>query len=126
MKDTLGEAAVARAVEAYRKAMLAADKAQLDAMCMDELTYGHTSGLVQTKAEFVADVTSGKSVWKSLQFELPTNAIVGDTAISRYIFIGENESGGQTNALKFSVVMVWHKQAERWKLLVRQGFAKVS
>jgi ketosteroid isomerase-like protein len=126
MKEAAVEAAVAQAVEAYRKAMLAADKAQLDAMCMDRLTYGHTSGKVETKSEFIAAVTNGKTVWKSLTFEAPTNCVVGDTAISRYTFIGENQSEGKTNALTFSVVMVWQKQGGQWKLLVRQGFNRIS
>jgi hypothetical protein len=122
MEDTVGEAAIAQAVEAYRKGLLAANKAQLEALCMDQVSYGHSSGLLQTKAEFIADATSGKTTWKSINFESPTNRVIGDSAISRFMFVGENESEGKTNALKFSVVMVWHKQGGHWKLLVRQGY----
>jgi len=42
-------------------------------------------------------VTDGKTVWKSLNFEKPTNRVVGDCAISHFVFVGENESGGKTN-----------------------------
>ncbi len=122
MEDTVGEAGVAQAVEAYRKGLLTANKAQLEALCMDELTYGHSSGLLQTKAEFIADATSGKTTWKSIGFEGSTNRVVGDSAISRCIFVGENASEGKTNALRFAIVMVWHKQGGQWKLLVRQGY----
>jgi len=116
------EAAVAQAVEAYRHALLTADAVQLDALCMDELTYGHSSGAIQTKAEFLAEATSGKTVWKSLRFEDPSNRVVDDCAISRYVFTGENESEGRSNALRFGVVMVWQRQRGHWKLLVRQGY----
>ena len=125
MQAATEEAVVARAVEAYRAAMLAGDAAQLAAISMDELTYGHTSGLVETKAEFIDTVTSGKTAWKSLLFIEPTHCVVGDTAVSRYTFLGENESAGTANRLRFSVVMVWKKQGEAWRLLVRQGFNKI-
>ena len=117
-----GEAAVAQAVETYRTGMLGNDKAKLDGLCMDQMTYGHSSGRVQTKAEVLADAAAGQTKWKSISFENPTNRVVGDNAYSRFVFVGENESGGKTNSLKFGVVMVWHKQGSHWKLLVRQGY----
>ena len=125
MKDVADEAAIAQAVEHYRQAMLSADKARLEALCMDEVFFGHTSGLVQTKAEFITSVTDGKTVWKSLAFENPTIRLVGDNAISHFIFVGQNESAGKTNALRFDVVLVWHKQGGQWRMLVRQGYNKV-
>ena len=122
MADAIGEAGIAQAVEAYRTALLGGDKLQLEALCMDQLTYGHSSGLLQTKPEFFADATSGKTTWKAIAFEGATNRVVGDTAISRYIFVADNETDGRANALRFAVVMVWHRQDGDWKLLVRQGY----
>ena len=122
MEDTVGEAVIARAVEAYRTALLTANKAQLETLCMDQLTYGHSSGLLQTKAEFIADATSGETTWNAISFESATNRIVGDTAISRYVFVAESATDGKANALKFAVVMVWHRQHGDWKLLLRQGY----
>jgi len=122
MEYTVGEAAIAQAVEAYRKALLTANKAQLEALCMEQLTYGHSSGLLQTKAEFIADATSGKTTWTAIGFEGSTNCVVGDSAISRYIFVGANQTDGKANALRFGVVMVWHAQNGQWKLLMRQGY----
>jgi ketosteroid isomerase-like protein len=124
MQDEAGKA-VAQALEAYRQAMLGADRAQLEALCMERLTYGHTSGLLQTKSEFIDDVAGGASTWKSLAFTEPSACVVGDTAISRYTFTGESEKAGTVTPLKFSVVMVWKRQDGQWKLLVRQGFNKV-
>lgn len=116
------EAAVAKAVETYRTGLLTNNKAQLDALCMDQLTYGHSSGRVQTKAEVLADAAGAQTKWKSITFESPSNRVVGDAAYSRFVFVGENESGGKTNSLKFGVVMVWHRVGGHWKLLVRQGY----
>jgi hypothetical protein len=122
MDNAAGEAVIAHAVEAYRKALLTADKAQLEALCLEQVSYGHSSGLLQTKPEFIADATSGKTVWRSIGFESPTNRVVGDNAISRFIFVGENQSDGKANALRFGTVIVWHRQDGQWKLLLRQGY----
>jgi hypothetical protein len=40
----------------------------------------------------------------------------------RYILTGETESEGKTNSVKIGVLMVWHKQDGRWKLLARQAY----
>jgi hypothetical protein len=122
MEDADGEAAVAQAVEAYRSALLSSNVGQLDALCMDELSYGHSSGKVETKAEFLADAASGNTVWKWIKIEHPHTRIVDDSAISRYTFVAENAIAGTTNALRFGVVMIWQMHRGHWKLLLRQGY----
>jgi hypothetical protein len=122
MEDTVGEAVIVQAVEAYRAALLTSNRAQLETLCMDQLTYGHSSGLLQTKTEFIADATSGKTTWKAIDFKGVTNSIVGDTAISRFTFVADNETDGKANVLRFAVVMVWHRRDGGWKLLMRQGY----
>jgi Domain of unknown function (DUF4440) len=59
------EAAVAQAVEAFRNAMLTADRNQFEALCADQLSYGHSAGRIETKAQFIEGATSGRSVWGS-------------------------------------------------------------
>lgn len=117
-----GDAAVAAAVEAFRKAMLANDRKQLDALCVDQLTYGHSSGRVQTKKEFIDEATSGKTMWKSITLTDQTIQLAGGNAMARFVFNGENVSDGKTNTLKFGVLMVWVKQRGKWRLLARQGY----
>jgi hypothetical protein len=113
------EAAVRQAVEAFRKAMLGNDRAQLDALTAAHLSYGHSGGKVQNKAEFLDGAVA--SHWKSISVSDETTHIVGSNAISRFIFTGENESDGKINAVKIGVLMVWLKQDGNWKLLARQA-----
>src|SRR5690349_12481843 len=47
------EGAVLQAVDALTKAMLDADRAKLEELVADQLSYGHSSGVIQTKAQFV-------------------------------------------------------------------------
>jgi ketosteroid isomerase-like protein len=115
------EAAVAQAVEAFRNAMLKADRAQFEALCADQLSYGHSSGRVENKAQFIDAATSGRSTWKFITLTDQTTQIVGNNAIVRHTLTGETERDGKTNPVKIGVLMVWHKQDGNWKLLARQA-----
>lgn len=120
--QTGDEAAVAQAVEAFRKAMVAKDRGQLEALCADQLSYGHSAGRIETKSQFIDAAVSGRSAWKFITLTDQTAQIVGNNAIARHILTGENESEGKTNAIKIGVLMVWQKQDGNWKLLARQAF----
>jgi len=47
--ESADEAAVDKAVEALRKALLEKDKARLEQLAADQLSYGHSSGKVRQK-----------------------------------------------------------------------------
>jgi ketosteroid isomerase-like protein len=115
------EAAVAQAVEAFRNAMLKADRSQFEALCADQLSYGHSAGRVETKAQFIDAATSGRSTWKFITLTDQTNQIVGNNAIVRHTLTGETERDGKTNPVKIGVLMVWQKQDGNWRLLARQA-----
>jgi ketosteroid isomerase-like protein len=120
--DASDEAAVKDAVEALRKALLAADKAQLEQSAADQLSYGHSSGKVQTKAQFVDGVVTRKGVVKSLAFPELTVAVAGDAAIARHLYVSESETDGKPNNVRIGILAVWQKQDGSWKLLARQGY----
>ena len=119
-------AAVTDAVSNLTKAMLAGDKAKLDALVADQLSYGHSSGVVQDKTVFVDVIVAKKTVYKSIVLSDQTVAVVGNTAIVRHAWLGESGTGdGKWNASKLGVLQVWQKQGADWKLLARQAFTKV-
>ena len=116
------EAAVATAVESFRTAMLKADKAKFDALSAEQMSYGHSAGRLETKAEFIAASTSGKTTWNFITLSDATVKVTGDNAIVRHILTGETLSDGKTTAIKIGILMVWQKQGADWKLLVRQAY----
>jgi ketosteroid isomerase-like protein len=115
------EAAVAQAVEAFRNALLKADRSQFEALCADQLSYGHSAGRVENKAQFIDAATSGRSTWKFITLTDQTSQIVGNNAIVRHTLTGETERDGKTNPVKIGILMVWQKQDGNWKLLARQA-----
>lgn len=109
-------------VEAFRVAMLKGDGGALEQLCADQMSYGHSAGRIETKAQFIAASTSGKSTWNFINLSDQSVNAVGDSAIARHILIGETLSDGKTTAIKIGILMVWQKQSGEWRLLARQAY----
>lgn len=113
--------AVAKKVEAFRLAQIAADPKALGALCWDDLSYSHSSGKVEDKATFIANATDGKSKFLSIEYKDPTIKVVGPTAIVRFHWLGEQEmaADGKKVSTNLHILMNWQKQGDEWKLLSR-------
>jgi ketosteroid isomerase-like protein len=115
------ETAVAKNVEAFRAAQIAADAKAFDALCAPELSYSHSDGRVEDKSTFIVNATSGKSKFLSLAYEDVKVRVVGTTAVVRFHWVGESQSvaDGKKNATNLHILMNWQKQGADWKLLSR-------
>ncbi len=114
------EAAVAKNVEAFRAAQVAADAKVLDALCAAELSYSHSDARVEDKATFIANATKPRPGSRAVEYRDVTTRVVGDAAIVRFQWISENESAaGKKSTLKLHILMNWQKQGADWKLLSR-------
>lgn len=115
------ETAVASAVEALKKAMIDADKAALESLAADDLSYGHSNGKVEDKAEFVRAIVSGESDFVTINLTEQTIKIVGNAAIVRHKLAGTTNNSGKPGTANLALLMVWQKQKGGWKLLARQA-----
>ena len=115
------EQEVAAAVENLRKAMIDADKSALENLAAEEISYGHSNGLVQDKAAFVEAIASGKNVFKTIHLSGQTIRVAGNTALVRHTFDAEVVNNGTSGAAHIGVLLVWQKQKGKWKLLARQA-----
>ena len=115
------EDAVAKNVEAFRAAQLAADAKALDALCAAELSYSHSDGRVEDKATFIANATDGKTKFLSLEYQDSKIRVVGTAAIVRFHWVAESQAvaDGKKSATNLHILMNWQKQGADWKLLSR-------
>jgi len=113
------EGAVSAAVEALRKATIAADKSALEKLTAAELSYGHSSGRVETKAEFIAALVSGKSGFSAIELTGQTVNVVDKIAIVRHVFNATRRKEG--DKVKLFNLTIWMQQQDQWKLLARQA-----
>src|SRR4051812_16678969 len=55
------EAAVKKAIDEFRQATISQDKAKLESLLADQLSYGHSSAKVDTKASIIDSTMTRKS-----------------------------------------------------------------
>jgi ketosteroid isomerase-like protein len=122
MAATGDEEAVRQAVEALRKAILTQDKAMLETLTAEQLSYSHSDARVEDKAKFIDGNMTRKGTIKSIEFPELSVAIVGNNAIVRHLWVSESELDGKVTNTKIGVLQVWQKQDSGWKLLARASF----
>lgn len=115
------EPAITAIVESFRKALIDPDKPTLDRLTLDQLTYGHSSGLIQNKSEFEEALLSGKSDFVSIDLSQQTIMVVGNTAWVRHTLTAVTNDGGNAGTTHLSVLLVWMKVKGQWRLLARQA-----
>ena len=100
--------------------MIAADAGALDKVTAAELSYGHSSGRLENKAEFIQALVSGKSGFATIELSGQTINVVDNVALVRHAFLGTRKAG-KGDPTKLSILTVWLQQQGQWKLLARQA-----
>ena len=121
LAQTADEKAVSAAVEKFRQAMVASDNATLEKMSSDQLSYGHSNGLVEDKAAFLKQFVTGQTDFVTISLSDQTIRIVGDAAVVRHRLVADTNNNKVPGNVDLMVLMVWEKQKGEWKLLARQA-----
>ena len=104
-----------------RNGLLKADSVSLSGLLADDVTYGHTSGLVQTKRELIHDLMAKVQVYKAVDPAEMNIRFFGNTAIvnmNSHVVVNYQ---GNVLDMNMRVVLVWIKQGGDWKLEARQS-----
>src|SRR5437868_14510824 len=75
------QAAVMMKMASFRSALLARDSASMSTLLADEVSYGHTNGLVQTKLQLIRDLVSGVQNYKSIEPSGMNVRVYGNSAV---------------------------------------------
>jgi uncharacterized protein (TIGR02246 family) len=102
-------------------AQIKQDAAMLDRLLGDDLTYVHASGLVQSKAEFIADLKSSKRVYKSVINSDVNVRLLQDAAVITAKSEISVSFEGKENDLSLQVIEVYAKRNGRWQLIAYQS-----
>jgi ketosteroid isomerase-like protein len=114
---------VATAVEALRAATVAGDGAALKRLFTDEVSFGHSNGKVDRKADLLATL-DGKAAFRSIAQSNQTIEVSGDAAVVRHVFDAErNRPDGGVNVVHLAVLQVWVNRDGDWRLLARHASA---
>jgi hypothetical protein len=103
-------------------AMKAGDAARLDAIFSDELRYGHSNGVVDSKSTFITALSSGKSVYENFEYKDRTilPAAPGIAIMSGRVLV-RIRNGEQKVGMDLNYLSVWREENGKWKFLAWQS-----
>ena len=87
----------------------------------EDLSYGHSSGTIETKTMLITSLTSNESDFKTMDLTDQIIKIVGKNAIVRHKLFAETANKGVASTAKLYVLMVFTKVKGNWFLLARQA-----
>jgi len=102
-------------------AQVRGDFATLDRVLGDDLTYVHASGLVQSKAEFLADLKSGKRTYTSIKTSEVNVRLLKEAAVVTARSEIRVMHEGKENALSLQVIEVYALRNGNWQLIAYQS-----
>jgi hypothetical protein len=100
--------------------MISQDKSTLENLTADELSYGHSTGTIENKTEFVKNVLTGPTKFSSIDFTDQRIEITDDIGIVRDIAAYKGITNNAPLDIRIGLLMIWRKQGTNWKLLARQ------
>ena len=114
-------AKIENSVTELYKAMVDKDKTILQDLTMDKLTYGHSSGTIENKAEYVDGVLNGAFQFTEITSMDQTISIVDKVGVVRHIFVAKGTNNGKPADVRIGCLLIFKKEG-RWKLLARQAY----
>jgi ketosteroid isomerase-like protein len=116
-----GEKVVLAALEAWKAAMLAKDRAALEKIFHPDLSYGHSSAKVETKGEAIPHIVNGEG-WEKIEFADTTVRLQGNVAIvNGKTDMHQRNKDQPTTISKLVSLTVWVKGPRGWQMIARQA-----
>jgi len=109
------------AVTKLNKLMITPDSLALDKLILSNLSYGHSSGKVQTKQEFMHSLLSGESDFVDISLTDQNIIVQNKTALVRHTLSAKTNDKNVPGNVKLYILLIWNKEKTGWKLLGRQA-----
>lgn len=112
---------VENAVNKLTELMITPDSLALDKLISNNLSYGHSSGKIETKQQFMQSLLSGSSDFIDINLTDQTVTIQNKTALVRHTLNAKTNDKNVPGNVKLNILLVWSKEKAGWKLLGRQA-----
>jgi len=109
------------AMEKLNMALIRKDTTMLNKYVHNDVTYGHSNGWIETKADMKADLYNGKLVYNSIGQEVTEILKEGNMACVRANATIDVVYEGRPMTFKLHVLQVWTKKDRSWQLVARQS-----
>lgn len=108
-------------VKEFHQALVNKNTVSINQQTDKALSYGHSNGWVETKADVIKDLETGYISYQAYKEDSITVLMNGNMANVRFIADITATMKGSTNTYHLKVLEVWVKKGKRWVLFGRQA-----
>ena len=109
---------VLTAMDGLKQALIHRDGAALEKLVADNLTYTHSGGQEQNKAEVIQSVVSGKASIQKLEYSDTSVRVLGNVALVKgKVDLWHNPE----TIVHMNILHVWVNGPHGWQLVARQA-----
>ena len=119
--DSKAEKEVLVATNTWREAMVARDRAVLEEIYAPNLSYTHSNGRQENKAQAIEAVVNGKDRIESIELTDTSVSVYGTTVLVKTKQSMRMNSGGTMTTLILDVLYVWIKSSAGWQMVARHA-----
>jgi len=121
--DPADRRAITQTLEAMAHATVHKDFAALERLYGEDLSYGHSSGATETKAEMIAGFRRPQRIAESMTFSETVIRIYGDVALAKGITDFRNGTVGNIHDSHHNILWVLVRRPQGpfgWQIVARQ------
>jgi len=114
------EKEVREAEKSWAAAVAANDFPKLEKVLSAQLIYAHSTGVIETKAQYMGRLRKGAQRYEGIDHEKLTVYVYGNTAVAHSHVRMRGTSDGRRFDDRLMMMHVWVKQAGAWQLVAHQ------
>jgi ketosteroid isomerase-like protein len=115
---------VRRTIDAFFAAVTKNDVAAAARYLADDLIYTHSTGLAESKSEYLAKLKAGTQKYTNLDLMNPVIRVYGDAAVLNTQIRMRGATQGTPFDNTLFMMQVWAKQGGAWKMVAHQTTRK--
>ncbi len=119
--NPVAEKEVLAAMDTWKQAVMKKDRDLFDKTLHPDLTYGHSSGLVETKQQSIDHIVNSQVIYQAVNFSDTKVTVHGDTAFVTGLVDYHQKSGGNVTVIHLLVLTAWVKGPQGWQMIARQS-----
>ena len=115
------EAKLLKTISDFHQALVDKNTISINQQTDKGLSYGHSNGWVQTKADLIKDFETNYISYQKIKEDSVTITRSGTMANVRFVADVTATMKSATNTYRLKVLEVWVKKGNRWLLFARQA-----
>lgn len=119
--QTSNEAKLIVSLKEFHQALVNKNLVSINQQTDKALSYGHSNGWVETKADVIKDLETGYISYQSIKEDSISITMNGNMANVRFLADITATMKATTNTFHLKVLEVWVKKGNRWILFARQA-----